>query len=131
MAGSAGQPQLDLGENRKIVTALVCGSRSWSDSWAIEAELRELRDLQVVIHGGAGGADTLAGRVAYRLELHVAVVRAQWESWSNDAGRRRNEAMAAMRPDIVLAFWDGKSPGTRMMVNIARKAGLPVKVVGP
>lgn len=31
--------------------------------------------------------------------------------------------------EALLAFWDGRSPGTRMMIDIARKKGLRVVVV--
>lgn len=40
----------------------------------------------------------------------------------------RNNEMAFFA-DALLAIWDGKSPGTRHMINAMRELGKPVKVV--
>jgi hypothetical protein len=40
----------------------------------------------------------------------------------------RNEEMAEVS-DALIAFWDGKSRGTRSMIEIARRKGLQVAVV--
>ena len=38
------------------------------------------------------------------------------------------QVMAAVA-DAVVVFWDGRSPGTGHMVDIARSRGLPLRVV--
>ena len=44
------------------------------------------------------------------------------------AGPIKNEEMAEVS-DALIAFWDGKSRGTKSMIEIARRKGLQVAVV--
>lgn len=85
------------------------------------------RDAEVVT-GGAPGVDALAERYARELGLAVRIFRADWDLHGKLAGPIRNREMAAYG-DRLLAFWDGKSKGTKDMIRAARAAGLPVKVV--
>ena len=109
---------------------VVCGSREWADAAPIRAHLYELQP-SIVIEGGALGADRLARIEAQGLGIHVATVAAQWERYRKAAGPRRNLAMIDLRPDRVLAFWVGGSPGTKHMIDLAKKAGVAVEVVRP
>ncbi len=36
--------------------------------------------------------------------------------------------MLDQEPDLVLAWWDGRSPGTRHMIETAAQRGIPVEV---
>ena len=112
---------------------LVCGSREWLAPAPIVRALRGLAEDHpdlIVIHGGARGADKLAGGAALFLGLDVIEVPAKWREYGRAAGPIRNQEMLEMRPDLVLAFHErmdlGK--GTRDMVNRATKAGIPVEV---
>ena len=84
---------------------LVCGSRKWSDAETIRAWLRRMPAGTIVVHGGAAGADTLAGEVARELGFEVRVYPAEGTRFGRSAGPRRNEQMlAAEQPDRALAF---------------------------
>ena len=108
---------------------VVCGSRSWRDWSAMEAALRRLPRGSQVVHGDARGADRMAGSVAERLGHYVARMPAEWERYGKSAGMRRNEQMlTCVKPDLVIAFWDGSSRGTRNMIERARRAGVRVRV---
>lgn len=111
---------------------LVCGGREYNDREAVERELRHLTAQQlgevVVITGGYAGADSLAAHEAHRLGFHVAEVRALWETYDRAAGPRRNKAMLALQPTLVLAFPGGR--GTADMIRQAEAAGIPVRKVG-
>lgn len=108
---------------------LVCGSRSWDRRGPVLERLKDLPPTAVIVEGGAAGADRHARGVAIALGLHVATVNARWDCFGRAAGPRRNAAMLALKPDRVLAFWDGGSPGTKHMIGLAEKAGVPVEVV--
>lgn len=83
----------------------------------------------MVIHGGARGADKLAGEVAKELGIEVVVFPANWELYGKRAGYVRNQLMLdAGKPSLVLAFPIGESRGTRMMIDIATRAGVKVIV---
>lgn len=116
------------------VTALVCGSRSWRDRQRIRARLQHLPRGSRVIHGGARGADRLAGDVAHGLGFQVQEVPAVWRTGSGvfdrSAGIRRNLAMLDLQPDLVIAFWDGRSTGTAHMIEQAHRRGVTVDVIG-
>lgn len=112
---------------------LICGSRHWSDYSAIIEAIGHLNPLpSLIIHGGATGADTLAGEVAQRLGIPTLVFRADWIMHGRQAGFIRNaEMLREGRPELVLAFAApclGQSRGTAHMVALARKAGISVQL---
>lgn len=112
---------------------LVCGSRHWADYSAIIEAIGHLDPLpSLIIHGGATGADTLAGEAAQRLGVPVQVFRADWIMHGRQAGFLRNvEMLREGRPEIVLAFAApclAESRGTAHMVKLARRAGIPVQL---
>jgi hypothetical protein len=108
---------------------LICGSRTWTDRGIIDHRIAGLPVNAVVIHGGAKGADTMAGEAARAQGLHTAVVEPLWDLFGNAAGHRRNHAMLALRPSLVIAFTHG-SRGTQGTIDEARKLGIPVEIYG-
>ena len=75
------------------------------------------------------GPDTFAWIWAREHGIENILMRADWDNNGKAAGIIRNQAMLALKPDKVLAFWDGRSRGTKHMIEIARKAGVPVEIV--
>lgn len=107
---------------------VVCGSRSWDDYETIFERLSLLPDGSQVIHGDCRGADRLAGQAAQTLGLPVTAIRAEWERLGRSAGAIRNQKMLDLRPDLLLAFWDGSSPGTGGMIEQALQRGVVVDI---
>lgn len=116
---------------------LVCGSRLWSDpkpiAWMLAGISQRMGEITVV-HGGAKGADHLAGVVAEKLEFDVDVYPAEWDTHGKAAGPIRNQKMLDSGVDIVLAFkadFDHslKTGGTEHMVRIARAANVPTYII--
>ena len=113
---------------------LVCGDRQWSDRQTIYRILLPYATQTppvTIIHGGARGADTLAGQVAQELGMEVRAVRAEWQRYGRGAGPRRNENMFNEHPALVIAFHNdlAKSKGTADTVRKAQKRGIAVRVV--
>lgn len=109
---------------------LVCGSRTFTDAQRMEIELRQrVRPGDVIVHGAARGADQLANQAAARLGLKVQAYPAQWAQHGKRAGILRNIEMLDSGIDVVLAFWDGRSVGTRHVIELARKRGMDVNVI--
>lgn len=108
---------------------LVCGSRDWVDYKHIRDVLNHYPDTTTIVHGGARGADQLAGQAAKELGMDVIVVPARWDLYGRSAGYKRNKAMVDMGPDRVIAFSNG-SRGTQHTIDLARQAGLDVSVYG-
>jgi hypothetical protein len=111
---------------------LVTGSRTWTDADAIHQALRSQvspDEKAVVVHGGAAGADVMAGSSArflgWRREVHCA----DWEKHGKAAGFIRNQHMVDLGADVCLAFIKNNSPGATDCAHRAEKAGIPVHYV--
>ena len=103
---------------------LVCGDRHWTDRVAIRDRLVRLPEDSIIIHGGASGADTLAGEIAKAIGFTVMVFEAGWRLYGRAAGPIRNQQMIDQKPDLVLAFHKDitTSRGTADTLNRTRKA---------
>ena len=82
-----------------------------------------------IVSGNARGADKLGERYAKEHNLPVKLFPANWDKYGKRAGYLRNQEMANYA-DVLIAFWDEKSKGTKHMIDIAKKQDLTVIVVG-
>jgi hypothetical protein len=106
---------------------LVCGGRNFKDSTAVFNELDRLAP-ELVIQGGAAGADKIARAWAQFHNVPIWTFPADWEKYGPKAGPIRNAMMLAQsRPDAVLAFPGGR--GTADTVRRAHAAGIMVMEV--
>lgn len=130
-------------------TLLVTGSREWTDIDTVRAWLSPLAPrpqtrggVYRLIHGGARGADSIAGDVARELGFVVDVFPADWENDGRGAGAKRNDRMVEenrnrIRRALAFTWWDeakwktGISSGTGDCVSRLLIAGLPVNIVPP
>jgi len=100
----------------------------------IIAEITPLPDLTVIISGTARGADQLGEKFADEMGLEIRRFPADWNQYGKRAGVIRNEQMARYAGEygnqgVLIAFWDGKSKGTRWMIELAKQYGLKAYVV--
>ena len=112
---------------------LVCGDRRLVDaalvSGSIEEETSGCGRLFVIV-GDSRGADNLARRWALDHADSFEEFEADWWRFGKRAGPMRNQRMIDEgKPDRALAFWDGKSPGTKDMITRAVHAGVAVRIV--
>lgn len=84
-------------------------------------------DAVEIVSGGAPGADTLAKNYSKIRGYPFKEFSADWNQYGKSAGPIRNKQMAEYA-DGLIAFWDGKSPGTKNMIDTARELGLKVRV---
>ena len=123
---------------------IVAGSREFNDYDLLRNTLMDYLDfmddkdvvdnpIQVkFISGTAKGADTLGEQFAYTYEYDVIRFPADWNTYGKSAGYRRNAEMAKYASEaygVLFAFWDGKSRGTKHMIDLAKRYGLEVHVV--
>lgn len=107
---------------------LVCGGRNFNDTQFVSRTLSRIHaaePIERIIHGGASGADRLAGMWAALRAVPVDVFPAEWAKHGRAAGPIRNETMLRVgKPDLIVAFPGGW--GTADMVRRAELAGVVV-----
>lgn len=110
---------------------LVCGGRAYNDRERVfkilDAAAQALANRHIkIIHGAATGADSLAKLWATERRVNNQAFPADWDIHGKRAGFIRNKQMLDEgKPHVVIAFPGGV--GTRMMVQLAKRAGIPVK----
>lgn len=83
----------------------------------------------LVINGMAKGADTGGQMWAEENEVETAEYDANWTEHGKAAGPIRNQQMLDMEyPNLLMAYWDGISAGTKGMIALAVKAGCPTVI---
>ena len=117
----------------KKYRVIVAGCRNFDDYARLKAELEAyfltLEPWEIIIVSGcADGADALGERYADEHGLKTERFPAEWERYGRAAGPKRNMQMAKAA-DAVVVFWDGKSRGTKNMIECAKKEGKPCKIV--
>ena len=113
---------------------IIAGGRDFDDYKklcdACDKALSRQSDIEVV-SGRANGADKLGERYASERGYKVKLFPANWgegASYKKSAGYIRNKQMAEYA-DALIAFWDGKSKGTKHMIDLANQNNLKVRVV--
>lgn len=111
------------------MNVLICGGRSFTNKQVIEPVIKDLDPAEdVVIHGGAPGADSTAALLAEARGVHTAEVKALWDFYGPSAGPLRNQAMLHMKVDKVVAFPGGR--GTANCIKQAEAMDIPIEQVG-
>jgi len=115
-----------------ITRLIVAGSRGVTDYAALFHRLDGLlahRDPQLttIVSGTARGVDQMGEQYARDRGLALWQMPAEWKAYGKVAGYWRNQQMAWFGTHLA-AMWDGVSPGTKAMIEIAQKESLHVRV---
>ena len=81
-----------------------------------------------IVSGGAKGVDSIAAEYAKAKGLKLVEFKPKYQLYGRAAPLKRNEEIVNYA-DKVIAFWDGKSKGTKYVINYAEKVGKPCVVV--
>jgi hypothetical protein len=113
---------------------VVTGSRTWTDKERIRQRLLHYKP-DLVVTGGhkykdeTKSADALAKQVCEEEGIPCETRKANWRQYGSFAGFLRNaEMLDEFNPDLVLAFWDGFSSGTKNCIQSAYHRGITVEV---
>jgi hypothetical protein len=117
----------------KQFVVIVAGSRYFNNEALLfkylDAFKKKFLDRTLVIlSGGAKGADSLGEKWARENEISCKVFPADWDKHGKAAGPIRNKQMAEYA-DALILFWDGKSRGSKHMLDTAKELGLKTKVI--
>ena len=128
----------------KELRVVIAGSREFDDFPMLMGKCTDILsgiantnnniDKVRIVSGTARGADQLGEQYAKLAGYEVSRFPADWNGLGKRAGYVRNAEMAKFAVEdgnygVLIAFWDGKSKGTKHMIDLANKHGLEVHVV--
>jgi hypothetical protein len=109
---------------------IICGSRTFNDRDFLFRKMDRLcvrfTDI-VVLSGAARGADAYGEEWAFYWWWTVMRYHPDYKLHGNMAPFVRNQEMVE-NADRLVAFWNGRSGGTKDVIRKARKWGVKVKV---
>lgn len=99
--------------------AAIIGSRT------INPEIKLEFTPSQIISGGAIGVDMKAKQYAIHNNIPLIEILPDYEKYGKIAPIIRNKEIVN-NCDIVIAYWDGISKGTKMVIDYANKKGIKV-----
>tara|TARA_R110001583_G_scaffold187206_1_gene348295 strand:- start:242 stop:592 length:351 start_codon:yes stop_codon:yes gene_type:complete len=110
---------------------IIAGSRTFTDYKKIcevcDQILQNQNNIEIVSGAYYRGADKLGEKYATEKGFQLTIFPADWKRFGRAAGPKRNEQMANYA-DTLVAFWDGKSAGTKHMIEVAKSRNLKIKI---
>lgn len=120
-----------------MAKVIIAGGRDFTDYKLLRSICSKLlktamfnydNDPIEIVSGNANGADKLGEKFAGDFDLQVKKFPADWNKHGKSAGYIRNKQMAEYA-QVLIAFWDGTSKGTKMMIDLAHEYELEVRVI--
>ena len=113
----------------KEIKVAIVGRRtfnSYDDVEAVMSKFISSNDVTVteIVSDGAKGADALGERYAENHNIPTKIYYADWKKFGRRAGPIRNVDIIN-RCDACIAFWDGKSHGTKHDIELCREQHKP------
>ena len=87
-------------------------------------------DVTEIVSGGAKGIDSCAREYALAHGIKLTEFLPEYSRYGRSAPIKRNITIIE-NADLVLAFWDGSSRGTKFVIDECKKRGIPVKILCP
>ena len=122
------------------IRVIIAGGRKFDDYEKLSSsmdswfKLKKFKkdDIITIVCGCADGADLLGKRYAEEKGYKVELMPANWKILGKCAGILRNGEMAKFAESgdkgFLVVFWDGKSRGTKNMIDTAIQHKLPVQI---
>ena len=104
--------------------------REWNDFRLLSHELARYHEwIDEVISGGARGTDRMAIRWAKAEGLATREFLPDLRSFGSPSAYYRRNAAIAEACDLMVAFWDNRSRGTRHAIDCCERLGKPFEIV--
>ncbi|MBP3626523.1 MAG: hypothetical protein J6J39_00575 [Clostridia bacterium] len=85
------------------------------------------KEVTEIVSGGARGIDTSAREYALKNNIKLKEFLPEYEKYGRSAPLKRNIQIIDYA-DMVLAFWDGKSRGTKFVIDNCKRIGKRVRI---
>lgn len=119
-----------------MTKVIIAGSRGYKQRLEFDLKLHEIFHKYnitptEIVSGGAIGPDKMAIEFAIQSNIPYREFKPAWKLLGRSAGFIRNEDMAryVFPNGILIVFWDGRSKGTKHMINIAERKKIKTYVV--
>ena len=110
---------------------IIAGGRDFNNYDLLKTKCDKIftksKNLEIV-SGKAKGVDSLGELYAKENDFPIKEFYADWNMYGKSAGVIRNSEMGDYA-DALIAFWDGKSPGTKHMIDYMKKLNKPTRIV--
>ena len=111
----------------------IVGSRTFDDFEYLSDVISRIKSVTEIVSGGADGTDSLAEKYAKKNLIPTKIFLPKFKTDSTIAYHpkwffARNEEIVN-HSDYVLVFWDGRSSGTKHVMEYARRKHKLIKVI--
>lgn len=120
----------DIAARGEFMRIAIVGSRNPGDI-DFEAKLHNViipGNRDVIISGGAEGIDTMAAEYSRAHRTGLLEMRPNYDKYGRAATFVRNRQIVATC-DVLVAFWNGRSKGTKYTIDCARKKNRKVVII--
>lgn len=107
----------------------VVGSREFTD-YSILKDILDNHRIYIleIVSGGARGADSLAARYAQEHSIKLTEFLPDYKKYGKKAPFVRNK-LIVQNSDLILAFWNGFSTGTKHSMDYAKSLNKQVIII--
>ena len=109
----------------------IIGSRDFTNYEYLKYKCDQILNQSkgiTIISGGARGTDRMAERYATEKNLPIVIMKADWIQNGKSAGMIRNRLMLKVATHVI-AFWDYQSPGTKHMIESAKRLKKQTRII--
>lgn len=106
----------------------IVGSRYAAEQVKLDILRQIPENTTEIVSGGAAGVDSYASELAELLHIPLKVFLPEYDKYGKRAPLLRNLEIIRYA-DEILAFWDGRSAGTRFVISACVKEGKAVRVI--
>ena len=85
-------------------------------------------DTTEIVSGGAKGVDTCAREYAISHGIKLTEFKPDYSRYGRGAAPLKRNITIIEHADLVLAFWDGSSHGTKYVIEKCKEMGIAVNV---
>lgn len=108
-----------------MTTLAIIGSREFNDYKLLKKHIDTLTsdnkiNITKIVSGGAIGADKLGEEYARENKIPIEIFYPNWNKYGKRAGILRNYDIIK-NCDLVIAFWNGISKGTKHSIDISKE----------
>jgi predicted Rossmann fold nucleotide-binding protein DprA/Smf involved in DNA uptake len=106
----------------------IVGSRHFSEPERVTDYVKSLPPRASIITGSASGVDAAATKAARDKGISIQVMPASFDEMADATKSAARNQRLVDACDVLVAFWDGSSKGTRTTVERALDSGKEVHI---